>query len=486
MDSFTVDSSTQITATVTIDDVAMTGDRDVSVTTPSGIDTLTASFVVTLAPPTLTTLYPDIGCQDETLEVVITGTNLTGATAVSFGSGIAVDSFTVDSSTQITTTVTIDDNTTTGERNVSVTTASGTGVLSGSFTVTLRPATISEVSTDSGKRGQTLEVVILGTNFTEATAVSFGNGITVDSFTVDSPTQITATITIDDKAATGSRDILVTTPAGTSTFEDAFTISGDSSFPIWAWVAIAFGAMVVGGVVLVSVARPPTLAALSPSSGLRGETIDVDLSGTGLDRVEKVGFQDGIVVNSFATDSTTQAVANITVDANARAGPRNVSVTVPGFRGGTASVRGGFTVIAGEVAAAASILPPNDRHPVTSEPYRSQVATDTSRQPSDISAPAGDESVTEPTPETQEAAPRRSAGVDRSLAGLDREVQRSRASGDASRLSTSLARQALALSRAGNAEEALPLAEEAHELATDEQQVRFSKTVLRIVRSKSE
>ncbi|MHA4874905.1 IPT/TIG domain-containing protein, partial [Enterococcus faecium] len=54
-------------------------------------------------------------------------------------------------------------------------------------------------------------MTITGTNFTGATAVSFG-GTAAASFTVNSATQITATA----PTGTGTVDVRVTTAAGTS------------------------------------------------------------------------------------------------------------------------------------------------------------------------------------------------------------------------------------------------------------------------------
>ena len=78
--------------------------------------------------PAITSFTPTSGCA-LTSSVTITGTNFTGATAVSIG-GTAATSFTVNSATQITATVGTG---TTG--TIQVTTPSGTGVSSGTFTV---------------------------------------------------------------------------------------------------------------------------------------------------------------------------------------------------------------------------------------------------------------------------------------------------------------------------------------------------------------
>ncbi len=55
------------------------------------------------------------------------------------------------------------------------------------------------------------------------TTVSFGAGITVNSSTVDSATQITAGITIEDTASPGARDVLVTTTE-TATLTGGFSV----------------------------------------------------------------------------------------------------------------------------------------------------------------------------------------------------------------------------------------------------------------------
>ncbi|GAG35953.1 unnamed protein product, partial [marine sediment metagenome] len=244
VDSFTVDSATQITANITIDAAAATGVRDVSVTTPGGTDTLIAGFTVEPAPPTITSIDPAQGDQGEALAVTITGTFLTGASEPDFGGGITVDSFTVDGPTQITANITIAAAAATGVRDVSVTTPGGTDTLIAGFTVEPAPPTITSIDPDQGDQGETLAVTITGTYFTGATDVSFGAGITVDSFTVDSATQITANITIAAAAATGVRDVSVTTPGGTDTLIAGFTVEP----------------------------APPTITSIDPDQGDQGET----------------------------------------------------------------------------------------------------------------------------------------------------------------------------------------------------------------------
>ncbi|MFC2042266.1 PQQ-binding-like beta-propeller repeat protein, partial [Chloroflexota bacterium] len=85
--------------------------------------------------PTVTSVVPNSGSQGQMLSVTINGTNLTGATAVSFGAGITVSNVTVLSATQIETTITIDGDAALEPRDVSVTTTGGTGTLTAGFTV---------------------------------------------------------------------------------------------------------------------------------------------------------------------------------------------------------------------------------------------------------------------------------------------------------------------------------------------------------------
>jgi hypothetical protein len=68
-------------------------------------------------------------------------------------------------------------------------------------------------------------VIITGTNLLSASAVSFGDGITVNSITVNSTTRIIAGITIAAGAAPGTRDISVTTLGGTVSLNNGFTVN---------------------------------------------------------------------------------------------------------------------------------------------------------------------------------------------------------------------------------------------------------------------
>lgn len=98
-------------------------------------------------------------------------------------------------------------------------TSGDSGSISGGWTltITMNVPTVTSFTPTSGPYGTS--VVITGTNFTGVTAVTFG-GVAATAYTVDSPTQITATV--PKGAVTGP--IAVTNAAGTGTSASNFTV----------------------------------------------------------------------------------------------------------------------------------------------------------------------------------------------------------------------------------------------------------------------
>ncbi|MFJ1792965.1 IPT/TIG domain-containing protein [Kitasatospora griseola] len=161
--------------------------------------------------PTVTGLSPASGPRAGGTSVTITGTNLLGATAVTFGSTPAA-SFTVNSDTSITA-VTLAH--TAGAVDVTVTTASGTSaVVTANQYTYLKPApVVTGISPIRGDVAGGTTVTITGTDLDGATAVDFGS-TAATSFTVNSPTSITVTTPAVSTARTV--DVTVTTDTGTS------------------------------------------------------------------------------------------------------------------------------------------------------------------------------------------------------------------------------------------------------------------------------
>ena len=203
-------SGTQLTAIVPSG--ATTG--RITVITPAGSATSAQDFTVTGTPaaPTIASFVPITGSVGTS--VVITGTNLTGATEVRFKNTSATD-FTVDSDTRITAVV--PPGAMTGK--ITVTTPGGSATSVANFTVTPPGSpTITSFSPSSGPAGTT--VTIEGTNFTGTTSVRF-DGTPAGSFTVVSSSRLTSVVPIG--ATTGP--ITVTNANGAGTSATDFTVT---------------------------------------------------------------------------------------------------------------------------------------------------------------------------------------------------------------------------------------------------------------------
>ena len=86
-------------------------------------------------------------------------------------------------------------------------------------------ATISGMTPNQLSIGQQgLEAKIHGANFTGATAVSLGDGVAVENFSVTSASEISVRVSVAGNAATGGRTITVTTAAGIATSASVLTV----------------------------------------------------------------------------------------------------------------------------------------------------------------------------------------------------------------------------------------------------------------------
>ena len=91
------------------------------------------------------------------------------------------------------------------------------------FKYTDTKPTVTDIAPTTGPRAGGTAVVVTGTDFTDATQITFGSAGPATSYTLDTPTQITAIAPA--AGARGRRHIRITTPAGTSPAvpEDIYT-----------------------------------------------------------------------------------------------------------------------------------------------------------------------------------------------------------------------------------------------------------------------
>jgi hypothetical protein len=295
------------------------GPADVTVTTPGGTSATSSSDQFTFVPaPTVSGVTPNAGLLAGGTSVKITGTNLSGATGVSFGQTPAT--IVSDTATQITVTspqvaapVTDD---------ITVTTAGGTSATSTAdqFSYDAVP-TVTGVNPGAGPLAGGTGVTITGTGFTGATAVDFGSApaqiltVTSNAITTTSP-----------GGSAGPVVVTVTTPGGTS----SSTMASTREF---------------------TYTSGPTITSLSPSAGPVAGGTAVTIAGTNLGSAQSVKF--GSLTAVITADSSTSITA--TVPPASAAGTATVVVKTPG--GSSPTTGSGFVFSYDALPTVTSVSP---------------------------------------------------------------------------------------------------------------------------------
>ena len=239
----------------------------------------TRSFSVDLLPaPAVTSVSPSRGPVAGGTQVTITGTNLSNATAVKFGTvSILAANFISSTATQIV--VTSPAGVAGSTVNVMVVTASGISDTNANDTFTyVAVPTVASVAPQAGPATGNTQVTITGTGLLYATAVYFG---TVQGTIVASTTPSDNTLTVLSPAgAAGTVDVTVVTAGGTSVTStaDQFT-----------YVAT------------------PTVAGINPTAGPVGGNTTVTIYGTNLTGATAVYF--GTIPATISSISANQIVA---------------------------------------------------------------------------------------------------------------------------------------------------------------------------------
>jgi hypothetical protein len=219
VDYSNIDSSNKITMEITVDPLAVPGDRDLVVTTYTG-DSL--PFVVKIAstpppPPTLTLISPDKEHCGFDITVELTGTELSSTTGVTVGgTGVTVAGVSDITNTGMKVKLEISDTATPGDVDIEVTTLGGSETIP--FKVVARPApTLTSMAPNSGPPNGSGQIVINGTDIAKVQDVKFsGAGVTVLSIDSWNDSKVKVTIEIDALAAPGERKLTVTNHGGVS------------------------------------------------------------------------------------------------------------------------------------------------------------------------------------------------------------------------------------------------------------------------------
>ena len=281
------DSSTSITCT---SPSGAAGLVNVSVTTGGGTVTKTGAFTY-VAPPQVTSLSPAMGAIAGGTTVTISGSNLLGATALYFGNKQVT--INTDSSSSITCTSPAG----TGTVDVTVTTQyslTSTKTPADLFQY-VAPPTVTGLSLSEGSTAGGTPVTITGTNFTGTPiTVDFGSNNPATNVTVVSSTSITCD---SPPAGTGTVDVTVTTPYGTSR---------DVSADKFKYVPL------------------PSVTGIKPESGSPNGNTKVTITGTNfIGQPITVDFGS----NNLATNVIAVSATSITCDSPAGSGTVDVTVT---------------------------------------------------------------------------------------------------------------------------------------------------------------
>jgi len=362
---------------------------------PSGLGNAVSSNVVFIpwtgmAAPTVTSVSPAQGTQGQTLSsVVITGTTFVGLAptgAVSFGSDVTVNSYTVDNATQITANITIPAGTGTGAKDVSVTNSAGTGTRTGGFTVNQAgapPGWYEQFTANGDAGGYVYGLYRTCQTFTPATSHYFDMAsfllytqgsptytVTIALYRADANHQPTGTvlcsttfaassltttakwyeygfttgyqllagneyaIVLSGNGGTSANMVLakVTSAGGYSRGTGGFSANGGATWTTFAWdVAFKEGQM-----------GPPGITVVSPTQAFPGDGLYVVITGSSFTGATSVSFGDNISV-TYTVNSLSQITALIHIDPSATVAARDVTVTTPL---GTATRTGGFAVVA--------------------------------------------------------------------------------------------------------------------------------------------
>ena len=333
INSVTVTSDTSMTVGASVSPTTPVGYRNLTVTTGTQSLSIANAVYVAPGPAVVNDLSVSSGNQGQTYNLTINGINthwLQGTTTLTFPN-VAINTFTVTSPTTATANITVSQFAPAGLVNVTMTTLGEVATKVNAFQVIQTEPEMVFINSSTAMQGQTTTVTItaLNTTFNGTTTATFGTGVTVNSVTPLSATQLQANITVQPTTALGYRIVTVTT--GTQ------VVSSPSMFSV--------------------VAGPAAILSLNPASGSQGKSVSVVVTGSQTNfasGVTSASFGGGIQVTSITVTDLLHATVGINIPTTTPVGSYNVTLTTGGE---VATILGGFSVNTGS-ASIASVNPP--------------------------------------------------------------------------------------------------------------------------------
>jgi RHS repeat-associated protein len=310
---------------------ATVGARTVRVQT--GSEKVSKASVFRVAPasssPALM-LWRALGYRGQRVTIEVRSTNadfVTGSTSANFGQGISVGGgpeggvgpLFVLSSNRAFAELTISSTATLGLRDVTISINGTDFQLSGYFDVLsqggggLIPPVLGPIK---GTPGQQVNVQVTDANgrFQQGvTRVYFGQGITVNSVTVQTTTSLVANLSIAPDAEIGTRDVAIVYVNGLIS-----PFPFDQSF------------VILGGFAVLPSTSQPALTSVFPAAGYIGDQVAVTINGQGThfaQGVTQLDFGPGVAVNSVTVTSPTTLAVQLVISPVAELGTRTVTAS---------------------------------------------------------------------------------------------------------------------------------------------------------------
>jgi uncharacterized repeat protein (TIGR01451 family) len=251
-------SATTINVNITVAETANVGFHDVSVVTQRGDVAETArgigvlEIVTPFDEPTLLSITPASLDRNGTAAIKITGinTDFGSDSTLSFDdTGITIESVTAHSQTALTAEVKIAENTTLGLHKATITT--GGVVITNACSKDISPAIgallvlpsldespiprLTAITPARGAQGaiRQIDITAVNTHFVQdVSKLRFGEGIYVLDLTINSATELSALIQIDDEADIGFWDVFVYTDEEFATLLDGYEVTTKGPFSV--------------------------------------------------------------------------------------------------------------------------------------------------------------------------------------------------------------------------------------------------------------
>jgi len=273
------------------------------------------------AKPSISSIYPNEGTQDQTLgEVIIHGCNFMDTPTVDFGDDITLESVIFNSAWKLTVTnLQIGENAAKGLRDVTITNPEPDGqstTLIDGFNVIdpsllIAEPAIRRIFPAKIESGKIQKVNISGRNFMKGVSLNFGTGITVSETIFKSYKELIVTLDIDAFTKPGLREVSITNPGeAEKKFKNLFTV------------------------IVAKKTKDPIIEGITQPKLNAGEEATIVIKGDNFEDGLEVDFgkskESKISLKEIVSITDNEVHVKIKVWKNAKSGPRKLNVTNPG------------------------------------------------------------------------------------------------------------------------------------------------------------